>query len=44
MNTDQQVYPRELADEFMASPSQVNEELKQLNEAGLLTAKKTVAR
>ena len=40
LNPDQQVYPRELADEFMASPSQVNDELKRLNEAGLLTVTK----
>jgi len=40
LNPDQQAYLRELADEFGASPSQVNEELKQLRQSGLLEAEK----
>ena len=35
-----QAYLRELADEFNASPSQVREELRQLNEAGFLESRK----
>ncbi len=39
-NPGQRVYLRELAQEFVASPSQVSEELRQLNAAGLLTREK----
>ena len=39
-NADQQAYLRELVDEFGASPGQVSDELKQLNQAGLLEARK----
>ena len=35
-----QAYLRELADEFNASPNQVREELRQLNEAGFLESRK----
>lgn len=40
LNSQQQVYTRALADEFHAPVSQVSEELKQLNQAGLLQAEK----
>lgn len=40
LNADQQAYLRELVDEFGASPGQVNEELKQLKQSGLLEARK----
>ena len=36
LNPKQNAYLRELADEFSASPSQVREELRQLNDAGFL--------
>ena len=34
LNPKQNAYLRELADEFNAAPSQVREELRQLNDAG----------
>lgn len=40
INPDQQAYLRELVDEFGASPGQVNDELKQLSQSGLLEARK----
>lgn len=40
LNADQQVYLRELVDEFSASPGQVNSELKQLKQSGLLESRK----
>ena len=40
LNAGQQAYMRELADEFDAPVSQVRDELKHLNEAGLLIANK----
>lgn len=40
LNPDRQAYLRELSDEFNASPSQVREELRQLNEAGFLESRK----
>jgi DNA-binding transcriptional ArsR family regulator len=40
LNADQQAYLRELVDEFGASPGQVNDELKQLSQSGLLEARK----
>jgi len=40
LNPQQDAYLRELADEFNASPSQVREELRQLNEAGFLESHK----
>lgn len=40
MNPKQSAYMRELSDEFHISPSQIKEELNQLNLAGLLTSKK----
>src|SRR3990172_11612198 len=40
LNAGQQAYMRELADEFGAPVSQVRDELKHLNEAGLLIASK----
>jgi DNA-binding transcriptional ArsR family regulator len=40
LNADQQAYLRELVEEFDASPGQVNDELKQLSQAGLLEARK----
>ena len=40
LNAGQQAYMRELADEFGAPASQVRDELKHLNEAGLLIASK----
>jgi DNA-binding MarR family transcriptional regulator len=40
LNPKRQAYLRELADEFNASPSQVREELRQLNEAGFLESHK----
>ena len=40
LNPKQNAYLRELADEFNASPSQVREELRQLNEAGFLESHK----
>jgi len=40
LNAGQQAYMRELADEFDAPVSQVRDELKHLNEAGLLIASK----
>jgi len=40
LNSDQQVYMRELIDEFNASPSQVRDELNHLKEAGLLLSNK----
>ena len=39
-NPKQHAYLRELSDEFGLAPSQVREELKQLNSAGLLSNKK----
>ena len=39
-NPDSQAYLRELAGEFKVSPSQVRDELQQLNEAGLLEREK----
>ena len=40
LNPNQNAYLRELADEFNASPSQVREELRQLNDAGFLESHK----
>ena len=40
LNPKRQAYLRELADEFNASPSQVREELRQLDEAGFLESRK----
>ncbi|MFC1826886.1 winged helix-turn-helix domain-containing protein [Thermodesulfobacteriota bacterium] len=40
LNPKQNAYLRELADEFNASPSQVREELRHLNEAGFLESHK----
>ncbi len=40
LNPGRQAYLRELADEFNASPSQVREELRQLNDAGFLESEK----
>jgi len=40
LNPKRQAYLRELADEFSASPSQVREELRQLNDAGFLESYK----
>src|SRR5210317_1250308 len=40
LNPTRQAYLRELADEFSASPSQVREELRQLDEAGFLESHK----
>jgi len=40
LNPKQNAYLRELADEFNASPSQVREELRQLNDAGFLENRK----
>jgi predicted transcriptional regulator len=40
LNPDRQAYLRELSDEFNASPSQVREELRQLNDAGFLESHK----
>lgn len=40
LNPERQAYLRELSDEFNASPSQVREELRQLNEAGFLESRK----
>lgn len=40
LNPDRQAYLRELASEFGASSSQVREELRQLQQAGLLTSTK----
>jgi hypothetical protein len=40
LNPKQNAYLRELANEFHASPSQVREELRQLNEAGFLESHK----
>lgn len=40
LHPEQQVYLRELADEFQASPSHVKDELQQLMESSLLTNKK----
>ena len=40
LNPQRSAYLRELADEFRVSPSQIKEELHQLNVAGLLTRKK----
>ena len=40
LNPKRQAYLRELADEFNASPSQVREELRQLNDAGFLESHK----
>ena len=40
LNPDSNAYLRELSDEFQASPSQVREELRQLNSAGFLESKK----
>ena len=41
LNPTRQAYLRELADEFNASPSQVREELRQLDSAGFLDSHKT---
>jgi DNA-binding MarR family transcriptional regulator len=40
LNPTRQAYLRELADEFNAAPSQVREELRQLDEAGFLESRK----
>jgi DNA-binding transcriptional ArsR family regulator len=40
LNPERQAYLRELSGEFKASPSQVREELRQLNEAGFLESRK----
>ena len=40
LNANQEVYLRELANEFEASPSQVKEELENLSAAGLLGSRK----
>jgi DNA-binding transcriptional ArsR family regulator len=40
LNPKQHAYLRELANEFKASPSQVRDELRQLNEAGFLESNK----
>lgn len=40
LNPESNAYLRELSDEFNASPSQVRDELRQLNEAGFLESKK----
>lgn len=40
LNPDQNAYLRELAKEFEVSPSQIKEELDNLNEAGLLSKEK----
>ena len=40
LNPKRQAYLRELADEFNASPSQVREELRHLNDAGFLESHK----
>jgi DNA-binding transcriptional ArsR family regulator len=40
LNPDRQAYLRELSDEFNTSPSQVREELRQLNDAGFLESHK----
>jgi len=40
LNPERQAYLRELSDEFNASPSQVREELRQLNDAGFLESHK----
>lgn len=40
LNPKQNAYLRELANEFNASPSQVREELRQLNDAGFLVSHK----
>ena len=40
LNPDSNAYLRELSGEFHASPSQVRDELKQLNEAGFLESQK----
>jgi DNA-binding MarR family transcriptional regulator len=40
LNPSRQAYLRELADEFNAAPSQVREELRQLDEAGFLESRK----
>ena len=40
LNPASDAYLRELSDEFKASPSQVRDELRQLNEAGFLESKK----
>jgi len=41
LNPELQVYQRELAEEFKASPSQIRDELQQLNRAGLLHSEKS---
>lgn len=41
LNPKQHAYLRELSDEFSASPSQVREELRQLNNAGFLASEKS---
>lgn len=41
LNPDQQVYLRELSDEFSASPSQVRDELQQLSGVGLIKGRKS---
>jgi DNA-binding transcriptional ArsR family regulator len=41
LNSDQQAYLRELANEFTISPSQVSGELQQLSDAGLLKSSKS---
>ena len=40
LNPENNAYLRELSDEFNASPSQVRDELRQLNKAGFLESKK----
>lgn len=40
LNPSQHAYLRELSDEFKVSPSQVREELRHLNEAGILSSQK----
>lgn len=40
LNPERQAYLRELADEFSTAPSQVRDELRQLNDAGFLESRK----
>lgn len=40
LNPESNAYLRELSDEFQASPSQIRDELRQLNESGFLESKK----
>lgn len=41
LNPDQQSYVREMADDFGVSPSQVKQELDNLNQSGLLNSEKS---